>query len=171
MSSSVKQPKAAYDPTRKWGLLPASGLAPGATRTSTALGGGATYVMPGVVVSAQRDKLLSEVMGREKHAKSKRKADERELEKLLANDGSQSTGARAVVMARQAIATQHAASSKGKAKGKLTASEIAATINPASSKSSKSRSMSDQMKKMGKASGDSQADEVKLVSIVLSFHS
>lgn len=166
MSSSVKQPKAAYDPARKWGLLPASGLAPGATKTSASLGGGATYVMPGVVVSAQRDKLVSEVMGREKHAKNRRKADERELEKLLANDGSQSTGARAVVMARQAIATQKAASSKGKGKGKLTAAEIAATINPTSSlkSSSKSRSMSDQMKKMGKASVDSQADEAKLVS-------
>lgn len=112
-----------YDPARKWGLRPAAGIAPSATKTSASLGGGATYVMPGLVISANRDKAVGEVMGRERHEKKRRQAEkvaqEKELDKLIEMDGRQSTAARAVLMARQAMAAKQkptVANPKGKGK-------------------------------------------------------
>lgn len=48
-SSSSKD----FDSSRKWGLLPKAGAQPAATRTSMALGGGTTYVLPGSGVVAR----------------------------------------------------------------------------------------------------------------------
>lgn len=128
----------AYDPSRKWGLLPAAGMAPGATRTSASLGGGTTYVMPGLVISAQRDKTVGEVMGRERHDKKRRQAEkaaqEKELEQLIERDGRQSSAARSVVMARRALlAKQDPERSKGKGKKKaLTETDILGAVQDSS---------------------------------------
>jgi minichromosome maintenance protein 10 len=127
MSTSAKaSPRDGYDPSRKWGLLPAAGMNPAASKTSASLGGGTTYVMPGVVVSSQRDKTLSEVMGREKHDRKRRQAEkvtqERELAKLIEKDGGKTGGAKAVAMARQALDAKR--SLEPKSKGNVTANEV-----------------------------------------------
>jgi len=128
MSTSAKpSPRDGYDPSRKWGLLPAAGMNPAASKTSASLGGGTTYVMPGVVVSSQRDKTLSEVMGRERHDRKRRQAEketqERELAKLIEKDGGKTGGAKAVAMARQALAAKRSPLGP-KSKGNVTANEV-----------------------------------------------
>lgn len=148
MSTTAKASSSrdAYDPSRKWGLLPAAGMAPGATKASAALGGGTTYVMPGLILSSERDKAVADVMGREKHEKKRRIAEkaaqEKELEKLIERDGRESTAARSILMARQAIAARQqqnqAGSSKGKGKAKAvpaaaSSSDILATAVEATS--------------------------------------
>jgi len=66
--------------------------------------------MPGVIISSQRDKVLSDIMGREKHDRKRRQAEkeaqERELAKLIEKDGGKTIGAKAVAMARQALAAK-----------------------------------------------------------------
>lgn len=96
---------------------------PAASKTSASLGGGTTYVMPGVVVSSQRDKTLSEVMGRERHDRKRRQAEketqEKELAKLIEKDGGKTGGAKAVAMARQALAAKRSPL-EPKSKGNVT---------------------------------------------------
>jgi minichromosome maintenance protein 10 len=133
----------AYDPSRKWGLLPVAGLNPAASKTSASLGGGTTYVTPGVVISSQRDKALSEVMGRERHDRKRRQtekeAQERELARLLEKDGGKTGGAKAVTMARQALAAKRTPV-ESKRKGMVTTSEdILAAIELKGSDSRSSR--------------------------------
>lgn len=133
MSTSAKSSsRDTYDPTRKWGLLPAAGLNPAASKTSASLGGGTTYVMPGVVISSRRDKALSEVMGREKHDKKRRRAEkeaqERELAKLIEKDGGKTGGAKAVMMARQALCAKRVPS-ESKRKGSAASNQdVLATV-------------------------------------------
>ncbi|KAF8310788.1 hypothetical protein DL93DRAFT_2084167 [Clavulina sp. PMI_390] len=122
-ASSTSSASKDYDPSRKWGLLPSNAsISSAASKTSATLGGGTTYVMPGMVISSVRDKAVSEVMGRERAEKTKREAERKALERLLESGGAdeRSMGAaRAVLTARDAVAALRAdAKGSGKDKGK-----------------------------------------------------
>lgn len=99
-----------YDPSRKWGLLPKAGVSSSGTRTSSSLGGGATYVLPGHVIASGRSsgpEYVNEIMGRHKDERRKRireqAAQDADLKKFLGKDGGQSEGAKALSKAREAI--------------------------------------------------------------------
>ena len=91
--------KTAYDPQRQWGLKPEDG----------SIGGGATYVVSGHVVSGTssdpRTMYLSETIGRDGQAKAKRKmgggkdAADHALQALLERDKE---GMKTVMKAREA---------------------------------------------------------------------
>lgn len=95
-------------------------------------------MMPGVVISSQRDKALSEVMGREKHDRRRKQiekeAQERELTKLIHQDGGKTSGAKAVAMARQALAVKRAPAEL-KRKGTTVNDDILAAIESKGSSS------------------------------------
>lgn len=125
-----------YDPGKKWGLTPTA-LAPStvATRASTSLGGGTTYVLSGHVVSHTgkqgAPEYTHEVLGRSRSEKLKRKRDAAEEEKvlnaLLGRDGGKTDGAKALEKARTAIEEMKRPKGKGKEKEKEAAKGNEAT--------------------------------------------
>lgn len=92
LSTAAKRSKPAFDPARRWGLLP-----------DNSGGGGATYVVSGHVVAGGSDPRsvhVGEAVGREAQAKAARasaKEADRALQKLLQRDKD---GMKYVVTAR-----------------------------------------------------------------------
>lgn len=126
MSTSAANPSFAgrgknpdFDPTRKWGLLPAATSNHGPASISSS-GKGTTYVMPGRVISMSTSAHIGETIGREKAERERRRreedATEDALATLLARDAN-SFGAKAVQSVRKSQSSQ-----KGKEKEKETES-------------------------------------------------
>ncbi|KAI0321313.1 hypothetical protein OF83DRAFT_1081034 [Amylostereum chailletii] len=112
-TSAPKRKKPAYDPLRKWGLVPES-------KSSTLSGdaGGATYVVSGHVVNDTRALYVGENIGREAQARAQRAGVKQDdaLKVLLARDKE---GMRAVEKAREYAAMMKTkAGEKGNKKGK-----------------------------------------------------
>ncbi|KAF8154202.1 hypothetical protein B0H34DRAFT_80664 [Crassisporium funariophilum] len=112
-TSSSSKRKAAFDPSRQWGLKPEDG----------STGDGATYVISGHVVSGTssdpRTMYVSETIGREGQARAQRKAGgkdaaDKALKKLLERDKE---GMRAVMRARE-VGDEGDEQGKGKGKSK-----------------------------------------------------
>jgi minichromosome maintenance protein 10 len=103
-TSAARTPKtAAFDPERKWGLLPANGS--NSTAGPSRSGGGATYIISGRVIS-NRPEYVNEKLGRSRAERQKRKREEEAgeavLDKLLSRDGGRTVGAIAIEKAREA---------------------------------------------------------------------
>lgn len=109
MSSSAKK-KAAYDPSRQWGLKP----------EGSSSGNGATYVIGGHVVSGSsadpRTMYIGENVGREAQAKAARKVASIESDKMLRQLLSRDKeGTRALASARE-FSKRQAEKEEGKGK-------------------------------------------------------
>ncbi|KAI0052401.1 hypothetical protein FA95DRAFT_1601776 [Auriscalpium vulgare] len=109
LSTAAPKRKPAYDPQRKWGLVPEN-------KPQLSADGGSTYVVAGHVVSGSTSKSLftSENIGREAQARAQRKKGakdaDRAVQKLLERDRE---GMRAVEKARE-----YALEMRMKARGK-----------------------------------------------------
>ncbi len=122
-----------FDPNRKWGLLPKPGKSSRATKVSSSLGGGTTYILPGDVVSfdsgAQRCNVIGRSMGHSRRTKDQGPKDsqqEVEMARLMQRDGGQSHGMKTLMKARK-TSTQWEGSAKMQPKI-LTNKSVDATI-------------------------------------------
>ncbi|KIJ47326.1 hypothetical protein M422DRAFT_45867 [Sphaerobolus stellatus SS14] len=79
MSTSNKARKPAFDPDRKWGLLPDESKVGGGSGS----GEGTTYVISGHVISSSRPEYVEEKIGRGRAERLKRRREEEETEKML----------------------------------------------------------------------------------------
>ena len=96
-----------FDPSRKWGLMPRAGVSSEGTKTSSSLGGGTTYILPGRVISfdsgAQKRNLVGS-MDSSRRAKGQGLVDreqEAEIARLMEKDGGQSHGMKTLIQARK----------------------------------------------------------------------
>ena len=106
MSTTPHARKSAFDPDKKWGLLPSADT--GSTTTSE---GGSTYVIPGHVISASGPEYVGEKIGRGREEKAIRRREEKKTEEILSRllgrdgggDGDRNAAAGAVRKAREVM--------------------------------------------------------------------
>jgi minichromosome maintenance protein 10 len=107
MTTTPHGRKPAFDPDRKWGLMPSADKASGSNAE------GSTYVIPGHVISASGPEFVSEKIGRGREEKAKRRREERETDEMLhrllgrdgGGDGDRNAAAGAVRKAREVMKT------------------------------------------------------------------
>lgn len=109
MTTTPHGRKPAFDPERKWGILPSdAGL-----KSSPVTEGGSTYVIPGHVISASGPEYVGEKLGRGRQEKAKRQREEKETEEMLSRllgregggEGDRNAAAGAVRKAREVMQT------------------------------------------------------------------
>ncbi|KAF8485480.1 hypothetical protein JB92DRAFT_2836875 [Gautieria morchelliformis] len=118
MTTTPHGRKPAFDPDKKWGLLPSADTASSAE--------GSTYVIPGHVISASGPEYVSEKIGRGREEKAKRRRDEKKTDEMLhrllgrdgGGDGNRNAAAGAVRKAREVMKTLKGDKDAMKKKGK-----------------------------------------------------
>ena len=107
MTTTPHGRKPAFDPERKWGLLPSAELG------SRSNAEGSTYVIPGHVISASGPEYVDEKIGRGREERAKRRREEKKTDELLnrllgrdgGGDGDRNAAAGAVRKAREVMKT------------------------------------------------------------------
>lgn len=107
MTTTSHGRKPAFDPDRKWGLLPSADV------TSRSNAEGSTYVIPGHVISAAGPEYVSEKIGRGREERAKRRREEQKTDEMLSRllgrdgggDGDRNAAAGAVRKAREVMKT------------------------------------------------------------------
>ncbi|KAF8583408.1 hypothetical protein K439DRAFT_1412151 [Ramaria rubella] len=120
MTTTAHIRKPAFDPERKWGLLPADGGSRSGAESAS------TYVIPGHVISGSGPEYVGEKIGRGREEKAKRRREEKEtdamLNRLLGRDGGgagdRNAAAGAVRRAREVMKSLKGEKTRAKDKGK-----------------------------------------------------